>query len=270
MVKYEEKTLSVNGVQTSYFDEGSNEEPVVLFLHGWGESKEVFDGIIEKLDQFYRIILLDLPGHGGTESLEKGTIVNYADFVGDFVSEIGLSEVSIVGFSMGGVIALMCNTMFPELVDKIVVWESSVDFRGIKRLRSMNLLFRLLQQNPSWRDRLYSAINNKYISELLSKVVTPSKIEALKNADPRAIVEVGQDLVNSDLRGDIIETKKDALLISGVRTDILIPKRKIGEIRRVLPESMVKEIKGAEHFSRDFSNVYDEILNFLQNNNEKA
>jgi pimeloyl-ACP methyl ester carboxylesterase len=96
----------VDGLMTNYQKTG--EGPVILMLHGWGDSSKTFDQLIKNLPTSYQYLSLDLPGFGGTQKPEQAWgLEDYADFVKDWLKKIGVSKAhAIIAHSNGGAIAI--------------------------------------------------------------------------------------------------------------------------------------------------------------------
>ncbi len=97
----------VQDLLTEYVDEGSGR--ALLLLHGWGDTLHTFDELTrDLLSAEYRVIRLDLPGFGKSESPKKVWDLNhYVEFVSTFLEKIGVTQVSVlVGHSFGGRVAI--------------------------------------------------------------------------------------------------------------------------------------------------------------------
>lgn len=80
--------------------------PALVLLHGWGLNLRVWDGLTAALCERFRIIAVDLPGHGGSDWLaERSSLPEQAAQVAETVAEI-TAEYSLLGWSLGGQIAL--------------------------------------------------------------------------------------------------------------------------------------------------------------------
>lgn len=102
--------LSIDGVEINYWQQGEGPQAVV-FIHGNTACKEVFHRQFEHLgDSGLRLIALDLPGHGASANAvqpdRQYTISAYAALVEKLLDAIGVSDPLIVGWSLGGNIAL--------------------------------------------------------------------------------------------------------------------------------------------------------------------
>lgn len=269
MNKYKVESIRINGIDVSYFDEGAHENNTVVFLHGWSGSKDKFCALIETLDPYFRIVILDLPGHGDSEPLAKGnrSLCSYSMFVRDFLQQLGITKANLIGFSMGGTIALMCSSFFPDFVDKIVVWESFTNLTEVKKFYPASLLFKLLQERPSLCTQFHTAVNRKFISGILSCFMSSQVIVSVQKADIETLVDVGARLIDTNFQEQINGSEKVALLVCGRKKDLIIPKQMMQKLKSVLPKAEIREVEGAEHFATNRNEVYAEVLKFLQNNN---
>jgi pimeloyl-ACP methyl ester carboxylesterase len=88
-----------------FFEEFGNGKPIVL-IHGYLESAEIWKGFAERLSEFSRVICLDLPGHGKSETAADCNMEIYADSVNEILIRLKIEKALIVGHSMGGYLAL--------------------------------------------------------------------------------------------------------------------------------------------------------------------
>ena len=80
--------------------------PALVLLHGWGLNVRVWDGLVAALCDRFRIIAIDLPGHGRSEWLpERSSLEEQAAQVRETVAAIA-EEYSLLGWSLGGQIAM--------------------------------------------------------------------------------------------------------------------------------------------------------------------
>lgn len=129
--------VSVSGIKTRYRRAGASGPDVVL-IHGIASSVEDWGANIEALAASHRVHVLDLVGcglsdkpHGYDYSPES-----LAAFVLEFMTAIGLEKADLVGFSLGGHVALRCALVSPHRVRSLVLSdpagmgrESIINFR---------------------------------------------------------------------------------------------------------------------------------------------
>src|SRR3954470_5589911 len=95
----------VNGINLYYETHGSG-RPLVL-LHGGLGSGEMFGPILDLFAQDHRVILHDLQGHGTTGDIDRPLDVRLmADDIAALIGHLGLDRPDVVGFSLGGGVAL--------------------------------------------------------------------------------------------------------------------------------------------------------------------
>ncbi len=105
---------------------GKNNHPAVLFLHGFMGRANDWWPVIEEMQAAYHCLAVDLPGHGSStaRSEEAYTMENTAQAVLDVLDREGIAQGAIVGYSMGGRLALYLAVHFPERC-RLLVLESA-------------------------------------------------------------------------------------------------------------------------------------------------
>jgi pimeloyl-ACP methyl ester carboxylesterase len=99
------KKLILQDSTVAYIDSGEG-RPIVL-LHGFCGSSSYWEFVIPTLSADFRVIALDLPGHGQSEPLKgNSSIEDIADQVKKLLDALNLSEVTMFGHSLGGYITL--------------------------------------------------------------------------------------------------------------------------------------------------------------------
>ena len=94
----------------------------VLLIHGAGMDRTVWNQQTRYLAHHgFAPIAVDLPGHGGSDGACHETIGSMAEWVNDFIDEIGMGPVRLVGHSMGCLIALEVASSFSANVERIVL-----------------------------------------------------------------------------------------------------------------------------------------------------
>jgi pimeloyl-ACP methyl ester carboxylesterase len=110
----------VNGLSLYYEEHGSG-EPLVL-LHGGIGSSEIFAAILPELAAGRRVITVDLQGHGHTADVDRPfRPEDMADDVAGLVEHLGLPRTDMMGYSLGGEVALRTAIQHPALVRRLVL-----------------------------------------------------------------------------------------------------------------------------------------------------
>ncbi len=103
-------------------------KPLILFLHGFMGNSHEFDPAIELLANDFSYLKLDLPGHGKTEVLGGDncySMVNTALGIMQLLDRLNITQCFLVGYSMGGRLALYLTLHFPHRFTKVVLESAS-------------------------------------------------------------------------------------------------------------------------------------------------
>lgn len=115
------------GVRMHYRDQGDPNGPLLLMVHGYSDSLLTWERWAALLGEEYRIVTLDLPGHGLTRAPAdfRPSIETLRDAVADFTRAQGLSNFTLIGNSMGGNIAWEYALAHPEQLNALVLADAS-------------------------------------------------------------------------------------------------------------------------------------------------
>jgi pimeloyl-ACP methyl ester carboxylesterase len=274
-------TLRVNQKQISYFDEGNGD--VIVLLHGWIVTKESFVPMAEALSKRLRIIALDFPGFGDSEPLSvTHTMDKYVSILEEFLGEIGVERVHLLGTSMGAAIAFKFALRNNSAVDRLIVqapvfyWGQLSPFftKGIRRN-----LFRLLGRLNPVRRRIKTSMRKYLVEERIPRIKAHTSDPLWDVSEPlihalltmydekmvlRAFAETATDLLNTDLRDELRNLANRTLIIWGNEDTTLDPNW--GNcLSHLLPNSRYVHIDGATHdlIIEQYPTVCEEVLAFL-------
>ncbi len=111
------------GGTLAYRDHGAG-EPLVL-IHGVGMQAAAWEPQIVALSQSYRVIALDMPGHGQSAPLPTDSrLEDFVDWCHDALNTLDLGAVNLVGHSMGALIAAGCAITHPKLLLRVALLNS--------------------------------------------------------------------------------------------------------------------------------------------------
>jgi pimeloyl-ACP methyl ester carboxylesterase len=134
------KTLTVNGLALHYLEWGEAEAPPIVCVHGYTGSADAFNALARHLADRYRILALDVRGHGESAWSPAGAY-SYADQAGDlaeFATRLGLDKFVLVGTSMGGIIAMVYAAEHAERLSGLVINDIGPDVEaGSQRITGL-------------------------------------------------------------------------------------------------------------------------------------
>jgi pimeloyl-ACP methyl ester carboxylesterase len=109
----------VNGLKI-YFETHGSGKPLVL-LHGGLGSTSMFAPVLPQLAASRRVIAIDLQGHGRTADIDRPMRFELmADDVAGVLQYMGIPSAAILGYSLGGGVALQTTIRHPKIVEKLV------------------------------------------------------------------------------------------------------------------------------------------------------
>jgi pimeloyl-ACP methyl ester carboxylesterase len=115
----------VNGINL-YFETHGAGRPLIL-LHGGLGSGEMFGPILGTLSERHQVIAVDLQGHGRTADIDRPLDVRLmADDIAALIGHLGLDKPDLVGYSLGGGVALQTAVRHPGSVGRLVVVSANI------------------------------------------------------------------------------------------------------------------------------------------------
>lgn len=119
----QDKLVSVDGLEIRYREEGPKTGQPLILVHGFTSSLESWDLLAADLSSDYRVIRLDLPGHGltGADPEKRYSVEETAVFLQHFLQALNIENPVIIGNSLGGLVAWRLAALAPESVSKLVL-----------------------------------------------------------------------------------------------------------------------------------------------------
>jgi pimeloyl-ACP methyl ester carboxylesterase len=119
--------VDADGVRLACRMSGDPEGSPVVLLHGRGANGSDWDGVVPELTRMgHRTYVPDLRGHGRSDRPGTYSYELMRDDLGALLDELGLARVSLIGHSMGGVVAYLYAAKHPERVARLVVEDAPV------------------------------------------------------------------------------------------------------------------------------------------------
>lgn len=100
---------------------GDPDAPPMVLLHALGEHAASWDSVIQRFAPYFRIVAVDLRGHGASDWPGRYSFELMRDDVLDVLDQLGLERVVLVGHSMGGTVAYLVAEAEPDRVGRLIV-----------------------------------------------------------------------------------------------------------------------------------------------------
>ena len=123
-----EKTITFDNYEFNYYWVGNSKSPTILFLHGFMGDCHEFDQVISLLNDQFSCLIIDLPGHGKTKVTGNNqcySMPNTAEAIIKLLDQLNIQKCFLVGYSMGGRLALYLTLKFPERFLKVILESAS-------------------------------------------------------------------------------------------------------------------------------------------------
>jgi pyruvate dehydrogenase E2 component (dihydrolipoamide acetyltransferase) len=241
-----------NGTNLSVLTAGpADAADTIVFIHGLGGSQSTWASVLGDFAETYRIVAVDLPGHGGSDKPEADaadyTIAGLAAAIGEVIEQRDLAPAVLVGHSLGGAAALQLTLDRPKLVRALALVNSA----GLGSEISGDLLDRI-EAEPSREEarrllELFFAnqrfVLDRGVDDMYASRVAPGADQAIKAIAAEAFDRSGQKVVFVDRLGEI---EVPILLVWG-ELDRVVPARHAVAAMQANPVSWLEVFEGVGH-----------------------
>jgi pimeloyl-ACP methyl ester carboxylesterase len=257
---------------THYKTYGKNHGYALVFLHGYLESSDIWDGFADLFSDEYFVICVDLPGHGKSPALsEPSTIDAFADAVVSVTDHLGIQGFHLVGHSMGGYVAMAMLEKYSEHLNSVVLLHSACYSDSDEKRQNRDREIELVKRGK--KEKIFNlSIPRLYADENLttfSQQVETSKKMALNTNNSGIVAALTAMKTRPDRSLILKETKIPVLLIGG-RKDNLIPFETMEKMKLLSPELKLVCLENSGHmgFIEERENAAKELKEFFEKNFE--
>jgi (E)-2-((N-methylformamido)methylene)succinate hydrolase len=227
-----------------YVVEGSG-SPVTL-VHGVGSNLESWDAIAERLARHYRVIRLDLRGHGKSSRIETCRLEDFLDDVSLVLDTLGIKRTHLVGFSLGGMIAQAFVLAHPERVERLALIGAVA---GRSPEERANVQARADKVREEGIASVVAAAEDRWFTEAFRRTypeVVRKRLEELKANDHRSYSAAYTVFAEGDLGSRLHEIRHATLIVTGEH-DVGSNTRMARFMHEVIPGSTLHILPGLKH-----------------------
>jgi pimeloyl-ACP methyl ester carboxylesterase len=205
-----------------YTDKGAG-IPVIL-IHGYLETSEIWESFAERLSKEFRVIAIDLPGHGRSESFSSQAMEIMAGVVKEVLDSAGIRKAVVAGHSLGGYVTLAFLEYYPEYLKGYCLFHShplpDTEQAVEKRKREIAAVLEGKKDlmYPDNIEKMYATVN---LEKLSDKVDRSKKIAASVSGE--GIIAVLNGMMSRPSRVRVMEEAKVPCLWILGRLDNYIP-----------------------------------------------
>ena len=241
-----------DGRRLAYRESGSG--PALVMLHGWSMSSAVFSEAIEAFSSSFRVLAPDLRGHGESEPGPGYRLADLADDVTAWLEQTVEDEVSLLGWSLGGQVALRMTGNLQKKVARVILqsttprfvagdgWSAGLPAGQVKAMR------RDLRRN--YRKAMGDFFSRQFEEGEMSQErfwrVVDFAVRAGRLPPDEVALETLDTLAQADLRAELSQIDAPVLVVHG-EMDRIIPFAAGAYLAEQLPFARLAALPGAGH-----------------------
>ncbi len=250
----QEKNIIIGGLKVRYYQsEKLDRDSTVVFLHGWKSQGAHFGNALDNCSNF---IAIDLPGFGGSERpKEIWGLIDYADFLRDFLEKLEIRSPILAGHSFGGSVIAKYAAKGNGAKKLILIDAAGIRKRGAKIFvykfgAKIVKLFLCLPGIKIFRTKI-----RKKFYQL---------IDSEDYLEAGEMTEIYRKVISEDISSDLEKIKQEAVLIWG-KDDGATPLWQAELMHKLIKNSKLHVIENAGHYvfldqPEKFNKVLEESL----------
>ncbi|RLD83259.1 MAG: alpha/beta hydrolase [Bacteroidetes bacterium] len=257
------RKIEFNNSDISYNISGQGK--AIVLLHGYLESKEIWNSFAEELAKKFQVIVPDLPGHGKSDlTNERLSVEIMAELVKTVLDKENVSKCLLVGHSMGGYATLAFLELYPKLLSGLTLFHSSPYPDTEEKMQNRDREINIIRQGK--KAQIYNThFPNTFAKENVEKFtddIEKCKEVARDMSDDGIIAALEAMKARTDRSKILKATKVPVQYIIGEK-DNFIPMDILNKLQLpVNSEVVVLENSGHMGFVEERENVLNAISDF--------
>jgi len=234
--------------------ESGHGKPLVL-LHGWGVHSGAWQSILFELEKQFHCYCVDMLGHGESQKNEckSFNLENIGEALHKLISEIDSNEIILLGWSLGGIVAMDYLNKYPDKIYKLILVSSNACFckkqdwpYAMGKSVLENFAVQLEQNYKKTVDKFMAL--QMFGTDDYKQSLKTLKQSMVSRAMPsmQALTEGLNILKDTDLRTNLKNISQPTLMITGEH-DRLVPYQSANEMQALFNRAKNTVIKGAGH-----------------------
>lgn len=242
-----QKSITYKEIEVVYYDRGHG--ACILLLHGYLETGEIWDSFAGRFLDRFRVITMDLPGHGKSGTWGRvHTMDDLAGSVHALLKEEGIEKVFLVGHSMGGYVSMAFADLYPDQLSGYSLFHSTCFADSVEKKKNREREISLVLCN---KKRMIIEVNiprgfADVNLERLSRDVDMVKNQALSNSD-EGIVAILNGMKERPDRTRVLKDPALPLLLIGGMKDNYIPGDVFEKLVTLAPHALVLRLGQSGH-----------------------
>ncbi|MBZ4037338.1 alpha/beta hydrolase [Flavobacterium sp. 17A] len=220
----------------SYSDTGKGN--AIVLLHGFLENKKMWTDYANFFAEKYRVITIDLLGHGESDCLGYvHEMEENANAVNEVLKHLEIEKAIILGHSMGGYVGLAFAELYPQKIQKLVLQNSTSKEDSPEKKLNRTRAIKAVKQN--YITFITLAISNLFSEnnrERLAEEIEKARIEALKTPLQGIVASLEGMKIRKDREWLLQENRFPVLLVLGKKDPVLNYEESLAQIEDTTAE----------------------------------
>lgn len=257
---------TIHGLQVNLY--GDKSAQPLVFIHGFPFDHTLWSDVISQLEDKYYCIAYDIRGFGSSEhGRGQFTMECYVDDLGNLLNELDVVNPILVGFSMGGYIALRAHEKFKSTFKALILanTKSTADDDAAKLKRAAAIASIESEGVEPFLDRFFSVAFSENFAEREPQILEELKTKIMNFS----LIGIKGGLLamisRTDTTKSLEETEIPVLLITG-ENDKIIPPDTMANMANGIQNSTYVCLKGSGHMSmvENFDGFIQAVKVFLK------
>jgi N-formylmaleamate deformylase len=267
---WKQENIPMNNSYLHYYRTGREGKEPIILVHGFSDNGLCWTPVARELEKNYDVIMPEMKSHGLSARIGKDEPIDMASDLVKLIQSLGLSRPTIVGHSMGAMIAFQVGIQYPNLAKAIVLedppwllsqqeednksektmmeWARKLPSQSIEELETINR-----KDHPTWTDEMIHLMS-----------------ESKKQFDPTFVDKLLKSLNRNRIEwlSAIGTICFPLLLITGdPELGGIVTNEVAARIHKLNPEIQIKNVPGVGHLIRfdKFNEFMNILLTFLEN-----
>ena len=264
------KFLDINDIKICLDDTETDKMPLLL-IHGLSSTKEAMYLFRDRLEDDYRVITVDLRGHGESTHPLEYTLEDHVKDVLGVIRQLGLEKVDVLGYSMGSYVALATAEENCDNINKLILLCTNPTSKvsNVSKL----LAEKGLEYSKISRNEMFNAIYDSYLAPSTLKKMASGEFKLNTSSSTYEIPELSPEEKAAELKSisnfdnstgyDKVTCKT---LVIGAEYDKILPNELGKEVADSIENAEFKLIKDAGHMVayEKTDELIDVIKDFLK------
>ncbi|MGD8781635.1 MAG: alpha/beta hydrolase [Ignavibacteria bacterium] len=248
---------SKDGTEIKYSVEGKG-EPALVFVHCWCCDKSYWDYQVEEMSQNYKVVAVDLAGHGESGTRKNYTIEGFGEDVESVVNHLGLDQIILIGHSMGGAVVIEAAQL---LGNKVIGLIGIDNFQDLDPERNEEEIKQFMEaMGKDFQGTTYGYVSGMMFPEGADSMLVKKIADDMSNGPAEVGISAMANLIHYNYVEEIKQLNIPVININADKWPTNLEKN-----QKIYPKFDVRIIKGTGHFLNqekpdEFNNALKEVV----------